>query len=102
MPQTTNTDKYFTIPWKLHIAVLIAMYGYYIYLWVDYLFLYDGKAGWRGFELFMFTCFTAPFYILYLLLTLFSGIWHKNKRIIVISCTGIALCALHITTVLNR
>ncbi|MFP5437456.1 MAG: hypothetical protein ACLGH8_06720 [Bacteroidia bacterium] len=94
MPQTTNTDKYFTIPWKLHIAVLIAMYGYYIYLWVDYLFLYDGKAGWRGFELFMFTCFTAPFYIFYHLYTLHHGIRYKYRHILTISFIGILLCTL--------
>lgn len=102
MPQPDNINLRASMPWILHIVVLIAMYGYYTYLWIDYLFLYEGKAGWSGFQLYMFTCFTAPFYILYLLLTLFSGIRHKNKRIIITSCTGIALCALHITAVLNK
>jgi hypothetical protein len=77
------------------------MYLFYAYLWIDQEFLYDGKAGWRGFQMFMMTSLTAPFYIIYHLCTLFVARSQKNRQIIIISLIGLALCAIHLIAVFS-
>jgi len=86
--------------WKIHLLLNIAMYSYYLYLWIAQYF-YTGKAGWKGFEIFMMTLFTAPIYLIYHAIALYFGITTKNKNIIMVTIGGILLCTLHIIAVVN-
>jgi hypothetical protein len=76
------------------------MYLYYLYLWYNFLF-YDGKAGWKGFEIFMMTIFTAPVYFIFHLSVFFISRQAKAKKVMVISLIGIVLCIVHVCAVLG-
>ena len=75
------------------------MYLFYTYLWINYLWLYTGKAGWKGFELFIDTLCTAPFYIGYHIVIISKS--KSNKWLLYISITGLILCIVHIAAVLQ-
>ncbi len=77
------------------------MYVFYMYLWINYLWLYTGKAGWNGFDMFMNTLFTAPLYIIYHLITIFIAKSNKNKPLLYISITGLLLCIIHVSAVFS-
>lgn len=85
--------------WIIHLSIVIAMYSYYLYLWEDFIF-YDGKAGWKGFGLFINTLATAPFYIIFHLAVFFISKSAKSKNNSIIGLTGLLLCFIHVCAVL--
>lgn len=86
----------------LYIAIVATMYMFYAWLWIDGHFFYDGKAGWKGFGLFISTLYTAPFYIfLHIIVIVFA--WKENdKNIVKAHIAGIILFAIHVICVLNN
>lgn len=85
----------------LYIAVVATMYMFYAYLWVDEHFYYVGKAGWKGFGMFMWTKFTVPFYVLFHLVSIYHGWLAKEKRFIKINIIGLVLCIAHLIAVFS-
>jgi len=84
--------------WILHLTVVIAMYSYYIYLWYGFIF-YDGKAGWKGFEIFIMTCFTGPFYLIFHLMAFFISRRANAFKITRASLMCISLLIVHVIAV---
>lgn len=83
----------------LYVAIVATMYMFYAWIWVDGIFLYDGKAGWKGFDLFMYTLFTAPFYILCHIIVI-AHAWRENdKNIVKAHIAGLVLCGIHLIAV---
>lgn len=85
---------------RLHIIINTLMYGYYVWLWYERLFLSaDVKAAWIGFSLGINTIFTAPFYIIFHLLAIYKSWRLENKIIFYINIAGLILCAIHLIAV---
>jgi len=84
----------------LYIAIVATMYMFYAWLWIDENFLYDGKAGWKGYSLFMCTLFTAPFYTLVHISTIFYTWREKEKKIMKVHIVGLILCIINLLAVL--
>lgn len=85
----------------LYMAVVATMYMFYAWLWADDHFFYDGNTGWRGFGLFWYTLFTAPFYILCHIIVI-GYAWRENdKNIVKAHVAGLILCAIHIVAMLS-
>lgn len=83
------------------IVVSVFIFGFYAWLWIDYLYLYNGKAGWRGFNLFMYTCFTAPFYAAFVLYCLYVAIITRNKNLLIIITGSALILSAHLIAVFN-
>ena len=80
----------------LYITIFISMYLFYGYLWIDEHFLYTGKAGWKGFGMFMWTMLTGLFYILIHYTFIVLGWREKNKSMINVHLAGLILFAIHV------
>lgn len=83
----------------LYIAIVATMYMFYAYLWVNGHFFYFGKAGWKGFDLFIFTLFTAPFYILFHIAIIVFAWKEKERNIMKTHISGLILCVIHLIAV---
>jgi hypothetical protein len=83
----------------LYIAIVATMYMFYAWLWVDEHFFYDGKAGWKGFGIFIETISTAPFYILLHIVVIAYAWKEKDNNIMKAHIAGLALCAIHLIAV---
>lgn len=90
--EKTNTKQK---GWIFYLMIVIAMYVYYVYLWSDFIF-YDGKAGWKGFGLFMCTLFTAPLYIILHISVSFISRSEGAKKTAIVNAVGLIACILHI------
>ena len=84
----------------LYIVIIATMYMFYVWLWVDENFLYDGKAGWKGYSLLMYTLFTAPFYTLTHIATIVYTWRKKEKKIMKAHIVGLILCITNLRAVL--
>lgn len=70
------------------------MYLYYCSMWYGNIF-YVGKAGWKGFDLFIITLFSGPLYLVYHIIIFLFSRSTSNKRLIIINNWGFALSILH-------
>jgi len=87
-------------PSAIHLLITVFFYMYYTYLWLDK-YLYTGKPGWNGYNLFIMTAITAPAFIFYHLLSIGYSIRNKEKSILIINVVGLVLCLLHVAAVLS-
>ena len=86
--------------WVVHLLAVMAMYGYYIYLWYNYLF-YTGQASWKGFELFTMTVITGTFYVIFHIAAFFISRQNKFKKDKIISLAGLGILLLHVCAVVT-
>ena len=84
--------------WIFFLLIVIAMYTYYIWLWKDFIF-YDGKAGWKGFGLFINTLYTSPIYIVFHIAAYFIARSAGAKKVMMVSLAGMIACIIHICAV---
>lgn len=77
-----------------HLLIISAMYLYYCSLWYEFIF-YEGKAGWKGFGLFITTLTTAPLYLIYHAIAISLTRASTNKKVFIINGVGILLLVLH-------
>lgn len=85
----------------LYITVIVSMYLFYGYLWIDEHFLYTGKAAWKGFNIFILTILIGPFYFVTHTLFIFYGWLKENRKITLTHLIGLALLAIHAIAVLS-
>jgi hypothetical protein len=80
--------------WLFHLLIVAGMYLYYCSLWWEFIF-YDGKAGWKGFGLFITTLTTAPLYLIFHTIAILLARSSNNKRLLIANGIGILLLVLH-------
>lgn len=85
----------------LYATVFISMYAFYGYLWIDEHFLYTGKAGWKGFDLFIWTMLTGLFYFAIHTLFIFFGWLKENKKMMRTHIVGLILFAVHVIAIFS-
>lgn len=85
---------------KLHLVINIAMYFFYIYLWIERFFPPENiRPAYIGFSLFIMTISTAPIYTLYHISSIiYSG---KDKKILWLNVAGLTLCLLQLAFVFS-
>lgn len=90
----------FSESFKMQVLIIAFMYLFYGYLWYGFIF-YQGKPAWQGFEMFMSTIFTAPFYIIFHLIAIFVSIKSGARKIMYLNMVGLALCNIHLVYVFS-
>ncbi len=85
----------------LYATVFISMYAFYGYLWIDEHFIYTGKAGWKGFDLFMLTMLTGLFYFAIHTLFIFFGWLKENKKMMRTHIVGLILFTVHVIAIFS-
>ncbi|MFL9837600.1 hypothetical protein ABS768_08830 [Flavobacterium sp. ST-75] len=85
----------------LYATVFISMYAFYGYLWIDEHFVYNGKAAWKGFDMFIWTMFTGLFYFATHTLFIFFGWLKENKKMMRTHVIGLTLLAIHVVAVIS-
>lgn len=85
----------------LYITIFISMYLFYGYLWIDEHFLYTGKAGWKGFGMFLSTMLTGPFYFVIHTLFIFFGWLKENRKMMWTHIIGLVLLVIHAIAVFS-
>lgn len=74
MPQPDNIALRPIMSWKLHTAILIIMYGFYTYLWIDSFITARRKSRLEGFSSVYVHQSYRP--ILYILPSVYLISWH--------------------------